>query len=300
MTFNFLLIRNHYTFNKINIFLMPKTIINNLLVNSFIIPSILLTSCNTGKLKVIADLPASLKEISAAETISNSNLIWVIEDSGNKNTLYGLNSDGKIIKNLEISNAPNIDWEDLTSDEKGNLYIADFGNNSKKRKDFSIYKIKNPKNESSKVFAEKINFNLPKSIKSKDFEAFFIFQNSFYIFSKEQKNAVLIKVPNAVGHHEAELVTEFNLAGKNNLITSADISNDGKTVVLLNHDKLWKLSEYTSDYFLKGTIEEFNFDHNSQKEGICFKDENTLYITDEKAHGKGGNLYELKFISIPY
>jgi hypothetical protein len=279
---------------------MPKIINSYFLMNSFIITSIFLTSCNTGKLKVIADLPSSLKEISAVETISNSNLIWVIEDSGNKNTLYGLNSDGKIIKNLEISNATNIDWEDLTSDEQGNLYIADFGNNSKKRKDFSIYKIENPKNKSSKVFAEKINFNLPKSINSEDFEAFFIFQDSFYIFSKEQKKAILIKVPNAVGHHEAELVTEFNLDGKNNLITSADISSDGKTVILLNHDKLWKLSEYTSDNFLKGAIEEFNFDHNSQKEGICFKDENTIYITDERAHGTGGNLYELKFKSIPY
>ena len=36
------------------------------------------------------------------------------------------------------------------------------------------------------------------------------------------------------------------------------------------------------------------FNHTSQKEGVCFKDENTLYITDEKARGEGGNLYELK------
>ena len=35
-----------------------------------------LTSCDTGKLTVIADLPNSLKEISAAETLPTSDLIY--------------------------------------------------------------------------------------------------------------------------------------------------------------------------------------------------------------------------------
>ena len=41
-------------------------------------------------------------------------------------------------------------------------------------------------------------------------------------------------------------------------------------------------------------IRVLEFNHDSQKEGVCFKNDSTLYITDEKSHGKGGNLYELK------
>lgn len=41
-------------------------------------------------------------------------------------------------------------------------------------------------------------------------------------------------------------------------------------------------------------MKKINLTHRSQKESITFKDNNTLLISDEKAHGTGGNLYELK------
>jgi hypothetical protein len=263
-------------------------------IQKLIFSLLFLSSCDTGKLNVIADLPHSLKEVSAAETLPDSDLIWVIEDAGNKNNLYGLNTQGKIIKDLDISNASNIDWEDLTSDDSGNLYIGDFGNNSKNRDDFTIYKVANPNTEARHTTAEKINFLLPKEMKSEDFEAFFILNDFFYIFSKENKSSILLKVPNIIGKHTAELIADFNLDGKHHKITSADVSDDGKTVALLNHDKLWKISDFESDNFFKGTIEELKFNHDSQKEGICFKNANTVYITDEKNKNEGGNLYEFK------
>lgn len=252
----------------------------------------ILFSCNTGKLDVVTDLPSSLKEASAIEKVVNSDLLWTIEDSGNKNNIYGLDLDGNIVKDIDISNSSNIDWEDLTSDDDGNLYIGDFGNNSKNRDDFTIYKVSDLSSEKTK--AERINFLLPKKVKSKDFEAFFLLENHFYIFSKENKSCMLFKVPNRIGKHTARLAFEFNLKGKNLKITSADISDDGKTLILLNHDKLWKISDYNGDNFFEGNIQELEFDHNSQKEGICFKDANSVYITDEKDKSEGGNLYEFK------
>ena len=239
-------------------------------IQQLIFITLFLSSCDTGKLTVIADLPSTLNEVSATETIPNSDLIWVIED------------------------AENIDWEDLTSDNLGNLYIGDFGNNSKNRDDFTIYKIANPDTDKASVIAEKINFLLPKDMKSEDFEAFFLFKGYFYVFSKENKTSKLIKVPNQIGKHTAELVTDFNLAGKHHKITSADVSDDGKTIVLLNHDKLWKITNFKDDNFFKGTIEELKFDHDSQKEGICFKDNSTVLITDESDSKLGSNIYSFK------
>ena len=249
-------------------------------------------SCNTGNLTVIADLPKSLDEISATETIPNSNLLWVIEDAGNKNRLYGLNTKGKIVKEIKITNAQNNDWEDLASDSLGNIYIGDFGNNNKNRKVFTILKVEQPEKAAKEITPEYINFTLTKNVKSQDFEAFFLMQETFYIFSKNNKKGKLFKVPNSIGTHEAIFITNFNLKGKNNAITSADYYQD--QIVLLNHNKVWHITNFKDDVFFKGDILALGFNHKSQKEGICFKDDSTLYITDERSKGNGGNLYEFK------
>lgn len=258
----------------------------------FLVLSLTTLSCQTGNLKVITDIPRNLEEASAAEMFPDSDLIWTIEDSGNKNNVYALNNKGKIVKDIDVSNSKNIDWEDLTTDNKGSLYIGDFGNNSRKRKLFTIYKLSDIDSLNDKTEADLINFSLPKGMKSKDFEAFFHFNNFFYIFSKEDNKGIVIKVPNEIGDQEAQLVSKFSLKGKGNRITSADISQDGKTVALLNHNKVIKLSDFESDSFFKGTIDYLEFNHSSQKEGLCFKSNKKLIINDEYSHFSGGNIYE--------
>lgn len=248
-----------------------------------------LCSCNYENLKIISSLPNSLNEVSGAEIITNSDLIWVIEDSGNKNHIYGLNAKGAIVKDIVVENAKNIDWEDLTSDNKGNIYIGDFGNNNNKRNTFTIYKISDLK--SRKTTADSITFTLPNDIKKQDFEAFFILKNHFYIFNKSDKKNIVIKVLNQPGTHIAEFLTSFNLKGKNTKITAADLSANAKTIILLNHEKIWKITNFNSDDFFSGNIEKINLGHNSQKESVCFKTNSQLILTDERKGKKHGNIY---------
>jgi len=255
---------------------------------------VLCLGCQTGNLSVIADLPNSLKETSAVEVIGNSNLIWVIEDAGNKNVLSGLNTNGKIVKEIKITNAKNTDWEELASDSLGNIYIGDFGNNSKNRNSFRILKVEDPEESAAEISSKHINFTLPEDIKTQDFEAFFLMRGFFYIFSKSKKHGKLFRVPNRIGDHEAVFITNFNLKGKNNAITSADHYNS--KIVLLNHDKVWLLSNFTGDAFFDGDIEVLEFNHKSQKEGVCFKNDSILVITDEYANKDGGNIYEFDLI----
>lgn len=263
-------------------------------IKHLLIISLIFFSCDTGKLEVVADIPNNLEEASACELMPTSKLVWVIEDAGNNNHIYGLDLKGQIKKDLVVLNSKNQDWEDLTSDGDGNLYIGDFGNNSKKRKQFTIYKISNPEQSEGEVRATKINFELPKGKNSEDFEGFFIYQNSIYIFSKESKNCVMLKVPNSAGNHVAEIAKEFNLEGKQNHITSADISDNGRKVALLNHEKVWILSDYENDDFFGGKIEALPFNYSSQMEGVCFKNNSTLYITNESNGSEGNNIYEFK------
>lgn len=124
-----------------------------------------LVSCSstTKKDTLLFSFPKKINEVSGIKTTVNSNLIWTIQDSGNPNEIYGIDQKGIVSKTISISNTSNIDWEDVTSDQEGNLYIGDFGNNDNDRKDLAIYKI-NAKNldESDVDFEYKITFSYPE------------------------------------------------------------------------------------------------------------------------------------------
>ncbi len=252
---------------------------------------IILACTSFGKLEFLGDLPNSLKEVSANEFIPQSDLIWVIEDSGNENILFGLDENGDIEKSIKLINAYNEDWEDLTSDNHGNLYVGDFGNNDKKRDVYRIYKIHNKDLNKNSVKTKLIEFTLPFIDGRKDFEAFFQYNNIFYLLTKEYKELSLFTVPNTIGKHEAKFIQKFELEGKDTRVTSADISEDGKTIILLNHKRIWQLSNYEAPHFFSGKIKKISFKHNSQKEGVCFKNDSTLVITDERHGSEGGNIY---------
>ena len=86
------------------------------------------------------NLSSELKEISGLEFIADSILV-AINDGGNSAHLFLLNQRGKITKKVLISNASNIDWEDIAADNEF-IYIADIGNNLNERKDLRIYRVR--------------------------------------------------------------------------------------------------------------------------------------------------------------
>lgn len=274
-----------------------------------IIAILVFASCSKyGKTKLVSELPKKLNEASGIEIVKNSNLLWMQNDSGNKSEIYGLNTKGKIKKTIDIK-AKNNDWEDLTTDEQGNLYIADFGNNANTRKNLTILKITNKDLINKKtVEVEKIKFSYPNQHKFPpkkkdrffDAESIFWHNNYLYIFTKSRvKNnygkTQLYKIPAKKGTHIAQFISEFNTC--NNLscwITSASISPNRKKIALLNHTKVLVFSNFTGDNFFNGKLTEYDLGFESQKEGLTFKNDAVLYISDEKANGKGGNLYEFK------
>jgi len=260
-------------------------------------------------LDFIAKLPNELKENSGIAYYQNSESLWFIEDNGNKDKIYNVDFTGKITNELEVKNAKNHDWEDLAKDKKGNLYIGDFGNNDNARKNLVIYKLPDPSMEDGdKIEAQKITFNYPEQ---RDFppgrhnmlfdaEAFFHFGSNLYIITKNRANpflgeASVYKVPDEPGDYEAELLGKITTCTDWDTcqITSADISPDGKTIVLLGYGKLWSLTNFTEDDFSEIKLEEIDLGVRTQLESICFKDANTLLLSDEENHQEGRNLYSL-------
>jgi WD40 repeat protein len=282
----------------------------------FIVTIISFYSCEnkdeTTALKQIAELPKGLKEISGIAYANN--LLYAIEDSGNPNEVVVVDTLGKITKNISVSNVENIDWEDLTFDNKGNLYIGDFGNNDNVRKDLAIYKISQSDLKGEKVdVAYRITFNYPEQTsfppKKKellfDVEAFFEYNNHFYLFTKNRSRgfdgtSYIYKIPNTSGHHQAKLIKKIKTCGDyhNCAITSAAISPDGSKFVLLSHSKVWLFEDYSQVDITTGRMTELDIKHYSQKEAICFKNNKELFIADERVKKVGGNIYQADLNSL--
>ena len=255
-------------------------------------------------------LPEKIKESSAVETIEGFDGIYTLEDKGNKPQILAMDLQGQLVHTIAITNAQNNDWEDLTSDEQGNLYIGDFGNNDNERKNLAIYKIAAADlNKPQAAVAETISFYYPeqvlfppkKSERFYDVEAFFVFKDHFYLFTKNRSSkfdgtTFLYKIPNKPGRHPAKLLDSFRTCPDFNscAITGADVSQDGKRMVLLSSNQVWLFSHFTGNQFLSGKVQVVELGSDTQKEGICFANNETLYITDEKDKKTGGKLYHLK------
>lgn len=148
------------------------------------------------------ELPKQLDEISALAYEDRDKSVvsfWGLNDSANLPELYRFNQSGKILQTVTISNAPNIDWEEIAMDEE-RIYFADFGNNLGKRKDLAIYFIdrksidlhlKNQTLEAQKIeffYPEQETFGYKNLTTNWDAEAFFIYNNQIHILTKEWTN----------------------------------------------------------------------------------------------------------------
>ncbi len=265
------------------------------------------TSCsNYGQLKLITDLPNKLEENSGIISLKDST-VWVVEDNGNKDEIYKVNYKGDILKTLKVKNGDNDDWEDLAKDSLGNVYIADIGNNQNERKNLTIYKIPNPDIEpGDKIDAKKIKFKYPeqKEFPPKDdslfydAEAIFHHKDKLFIITKNRSNpftgdAYIYTVPDIPGKYNATLVGKINLCSdwKTCQITGVDISPKGDRIVALSYGKLFVFSQFEWDDFSKGKIVEIDLGTRTQLESVCFLDDSTLLLSDERSHGTGQNLY---------
>lgn len=261
-------------------------------------------------LKTEFSLSKKLKEVSGITTSPDNKTIWAIEDQGNKNEIYGIDQKGNLVANIVVENAHNNDWEELTKDNAGNIYIGDFGNNENDRQNLSILKldVKDPSQTTTKVtqkttftYEGQAEFPPKKSNLLYDCEAFVEKDGNFYLFTKNRSKAfdgsfLVFQVPNKEGNFTAKLVGKLKLEGNfdDAAITGASI-NSKNEIVLLTHKNIHVLTGYSVTDFNTSKIKTISLNHNSQKEAVVFLDDKTLLIADEKDKKEGGNMYEFKF-----
>jgi hypothetical protein len=185
-------------------------------------------------------LPEVLKEVSGM-TLTPDGDLWLLNDSHNPSDLFRFDpAKGKLLETRHLP-VKNFDWEDLTSDTRGNLYIGDFGNNYNKRRNLRIF-VYNPQSGA----LDSIQFQYPDQqafppANNADWnfncEAFVFFNDSLHLFSKNVfKGNFVTKhyvLPSKPGTYTAQLRDSVRL--KNRVVTGAAISKDGKTLALTGY-----------------------------------------------------------------
>jgi hypothetical protein len=274
---------------------------------------ILSSACRTISAHKVTRLPEKLSE-SSGLVVESANRFWSHNDSGQKPYIYQFDEKGVLLKTLKISNATNVDWEEMLLDHKGNLYIADMGNNYQSRKDLVIYKITDFKNKTqdSIIKAERIEFYYPEqkdfppseSERHFDAEAILVINDTILIFTKDfyskpySGKTWIYKIPNQIGKHTAKLVSVFETTKKGKYkgaITGAAISPNKDKIVLMSYQKLWIFNahEPLEQIFSHKPNQVFTFGLSqfAQREAVAFSDGCTLYLTSERLKKRlGGNL----------
>jgi hypothetical protein len=248
----------------------------------------------------IIDQDIDIEVSGLVQSRTNLNTFWLHGDAGDEAAIFLINKGGASIsadknEGIRLSNSDNEDWEDIATDNDGNLYVGDIGNNCECRTDLSILGFREP-DPSSKTVNQVSEFKFEYSTKFKskkgknmtpDAEALFYQGDSFYLLTKESngKNTGFYKLsdpdPNTVNIFE--LVQNIDFDDK---VTGADITPSGDALAILTSSSIWLMTDFEGNDFFSGTIQKVFFE-SQQVESIAFSNDSSLIVAEEN-----GLLYE--------
>lgn len=236
---------------------------------------------------------------------------WLHNDSGDRPRIIPINRKGEIITSYRyksnegqfINDAVNMDWEEIMKDDKGNLIVADYGNNCNCRRDLVFYYIRetDPIQKNNRVF-KKLFFRYPDQKQftkegndyNYDSEGAFYAHGKIYVLTKNRSNShTKLYRLDTTEPYEVNTLTfldEFDIKGK---VTGADISKDGRTLAILTYTGVWLFKAPNKDDYFDGDIWWLPINAKGM-EGICFDDEKTLILSREPT----GTLHELKIADL--
>lgn len=164
-------------------------------------------------------------------------VLWTHNDSGHAAELFAIDREGNLLAEFEVAGR-NVDWEDISIDDDGRLYIADIGNNSRERREIRVLVVEEP-DPASPVPADPLRperiFRLRyPEMGAFDAEAFFVHDGRGYLVSKQFEGSQARLFGFDLANEEAMQTLEP--AGELPLrtpVTAADISVDGNWLAVM-------------------------------------------------------------------
>jgi hypothetical protein len=212
----------------------------------------------------------------------DSNVFWVHND-GRRSKLYGITRTGTKVAEFPVLGASLVDWEDLATDGRGHLFIADIGNNDADRREVAVYQARepNPADRGQPVeIMQTWRLRYPES--PFDSEALFIWEEHGYLISKvyNDANAGLYRFPlNAPSPVTLEFVTELDITTP---VTGAAITPGGSRLGVVGQSGAFAL-KVKGDLHNAGNAKDDKIRFKDQRiEGCCFVEDGLLAISENR------------------
>lgn len=262
--------------------------------NLFLVLSFL--GINAQQFTLEISLDATVNETSGLLYINNT--LITHNDSANTNQLFDIDTTtGNVTRTVTITNATNVDWEDLTKDDTY-IYIGDFGNYEGDRTDLKVYRIAiSDYLNNSSVTADVINFSYADQTDfttspfatNFDAESLIHYNNSLYVFTRNwlDGNTNIYELPKTPGSHSISMVDSITAGG---LVSGATFNILSNEIIITGFDGngafLIELSGFNSGLFSNGTVTKTSIavpeNYSFQIEGICPINAEEFYITAEE------------------
>ncbi len=250
-------------------------------------------------------LDATVNETSGLLYINNT--LITHNDSANTNQLFDIDTaTGNVTRTVTVTNATNVDWEDLTQDGTY-IYIGDFGNYQGDRTDLKVYRIAiSDYLNNTSVTADLINFSYADQTDfttspfatNFDAESLIHYNNSLYVFTRNwlDGNTNIYELPKTPGSHSISMVDSITAGG---LVSGATFNTLSNEIVITGFDGggafLIELSGFNSGLFSNGSVTKTSIavpeNYSFQIEGIYPLNANEYYITAEENGALQSALY---------
>ena len=200
-------------------------------------------------------------------------VFWTLNDSGNSPNVFALDGDAKVLRSCEVMGVENRDWEDLAIDDAGNLYVGDIGNNASRRRDLTVYVVKepNPRQDTEQACQLEVIRRLPFRYPDQpqppdgkprnfDSEALYWLDGSLFLLTKhrEDRSTKLYQFVETEGSRNSPLVRvdlhhigTFDLgawaSATGGTVTAADVSTDGRHLAVLSYTTIFVFERLDED-----------------------------------------------------
>ncbi len=209
-------------------------------------------------------------------------IFWTHGDSFTARAIFAVTENGNIVARINLD-APNIDWEDIATDDQGHLYIADIGNNLRLLAERRIYKITEPDpyrdGDTTVTPVAVYTYSYPG--KRFDAEGLFVHQGRMYLVSRHDENRARVYrlTPDERGVLSLEEVAALRVYRA----SGADVSPDGSLLAVCTVRDTWVYQVDESMRPVEGVRPTFVRYPYDQVEACCF-DGADLMLSNEKGH----------------
>lgn len=241
-------------------------------------------------------------------------VFWTHNDSGDVPRLFAVTADGRLRGEFSVEGAVLTDWEAITADLTGHLYIADSGNNDNERRDLVVYRVREPDLPLSGPpirgrlqVDRRVEFSYPEQRAFPDperenFDAEAVFwaphpatgEGTLYLLTKHRSDTrtVLYRFDDLSGTRPIRLVRvgELDVGGAEHafggMVTGADATPGGQRLAVLTYHALFVFGrpERSDDYFTV-PLARIDLDQSvtKQVEGVAWAGDGLLFSNEQGA-----------------